>query len=299
MDRIFVEEIIRDKYRIAAIDRNRIFSAKDPGNLATVFECPLVNRSKEDDAQIFYALAPSIGADKFFADLCDDKSSHKLNYWSISIIDNNNTNIFESVRPLNRDDRVNLYKIYHSITPKNFLTSNSSSLFSLVAFSKHQDWKTGILQRCINSLIKPEYRGESTVLAIIDEQYRRIMRFMIETNENSSAADCLMTDSDKNIISQLRLVIRKIGLKNSLDTTIFQSIPDDLFDLGKRKFEITKDETLESAITDILYNWNGSTLKTVEGGFQIQPNPDVLKGLSYMQLWLTVPDTLSILDAPM
>lgn len=298
MDTVFVEEHSGDTYRIAVIDRDRIFSAQNPGELATIFESSRANPSREDDAQIFYALASSIGAEDVFADLNETYRSHKLNTWSIGVKDRDVNNLFLAVKPIDRAQRLELYSQRHSITPIESVTSESDSLFTLVAFAEKQTWKTGILQRCVDCLVKQEHRGKPEVYSVIDEEYRRLMRFKLETEIDRSI--------DPGITARLlfiRRVVQLLGLKNTHDTTPFTTIPisvgDVLTILAKMIPSHTRKETVKDQLSDILTLWSGASVKEVEGGFQLEVEPNILQGLEYMQPLLTRPEVLVVLDTPM
>lgn len=329
MDRIFVEEEKDGLYRIAVIDKHRIFSAKDPGGLATVFEFSLDTPTHENDAQVFYVLAPSIGADDIFADFRETYHSQKLNNWSIVPKNRENTNLFLSVEPLTRTHRLDLYNQRHTITPNDTITSVSDSLFSLVSFADHQSWKTGILQRCIDHLVNPKYRsrivepdqaplqepttdrsiGETAILlrlcdpkvySVIDEEYRRIMRYKLETEKEN--LDDIRKDEVLHIIF-IRRIISLLGLKSSHDTTPFPAIPIAVFDLLNNLItripSYTKKCSDREQLSDILTLWSGASVKEVENGFQLQLNSTVTEGLTYMQPWLPMPQSLVILETPM
>jgi len=298
MDRVFVERVAGDKYQIAVVDRGRIFAAKNPGTLATVFECSKLTPTSADDAQIFYALAPSIGADDFFVDFCESHRSYKLNHWSIVIKDRNIANLFQALEPLNRVHRLNLYSERHSISPEETITSNSKSLFSLVSFSDQQKWKTGILQRCIDSLVLLDHREKAKVYAVLDEEYRRIMRFKMETE-----SDKLPDIRNTALVLFMRRIIQLLGLKNSHDPTIFHEIPTEVTKLVKvfrRNVSVyTKQGTPKEELSDILTIWSGASIKEISNEYQLEVNPVVIEGLSYMQPWLSHPEVLTITETPM
>ena len=310
MDTVFIEEKKDGLYRIAVIDRHRIFSAEHPEMLATVFECPANNPTREDDAQIFYALAPAIDATDFFSDLAAPHRSQKLNCWSIAAKNPDEENIFLAVEPLTRFDRLKLYSTRHSITPENTVTSDSHSLLSLVAFSDEKKWKTGILQECIDRLVKPEHRGNPVVYSAIDEQYRRILRFKVETE----ALDPEITGIKSEVLF-IRRVLSSLGLKNSHDTTVFSTIPqslalvlDSLDKLEPSSHGVWPDDldglpsdspSCLRQLSDLLTKWSGARVVEVDGGYQLRVDETVSEGLSYMQPWLQRPNTLTILEAPM
>lgn len=300
MDRIFVEQEIEGTLRIAAIDKHRIFNAQNPGDLATVFECSSTDPTPEDCAEIFYALAPSIGADDIFVDIKEHRRSCKLNVWSIGIKDRDINNLFMAVTPLNHDDRIKLYTTKYSITPDNTITSNSISLFSLVAFSDTQSWKTGILQRCFDSLVLPKFRNNPSVYSLCDEQYRKIMRFKYETETETMGTPSIVNGI---LISFIRRITEMIELKHSRDTTIFFEIPNEI-DPYLKFFE--KDipphllkESLQDRLSNVLSLWVGSTVMKCENGYRLELDCDVTEALGYMAPLLIKPKQLAILETPM
>lgn len=298
MDRIFVEQATNDTYNIAAIDKHRIFSAQNPGNLATVFKCSLTHPTPEDNAQIFYALAPSIEADNIFVDLKEPHRSHRLNKWNIGIKDRDINNLFQAVEPLKRSDRLQLYSIRHSVTPAESVTSSSPSLFSLVAFAEAQNWKTGILQRCIDSLVLPQYRNNAEVYSIIDEEYRKLMRFKYETEFNG-----IPPIINGVLISFIQRVVLSLGLKNSHDTTFFATIPDSIESYLKYLKKTIPFYQIEGSLKDRLSSvftlWSGSKIVDCEGGYKLEVDPNIIQGLNYLAPLLQRPTFLSILDTPM
>lgn len=298
MERFFVEQEKDGRYCVAAVDKHRIFLAENPGTLATVFECSITNPTREDDAQIFYAMAPSIGADNFFIDMKERYRSHRLNSWSIGIKNENTPNLFMAVNPLNHQDRMKIYSVKQSITPKETVVSNSDSLFSLTAFSGALTWKTGILQRCIDCLVMPEYRGKPEVYSIIDQEYRRLMRFKLETETDG------FFDVENGIwASFIKRIVNVLGLKNSHDTTVFKTIPQDISSylnfFAKVAPAIVSLTSVKDDLSRLLTMWSGASIVECEDGFQLKVDPDVLQGLSYMQPLLPIPKNLVILDTPM
>lgn len=298
MDRFFVEQIVDDIHRIAVIDRHRIFSAENPGQLATVFECSLTNPTAEDNSQIFFAMAPSIGADNIFADFKESYRSCKLNSWSIVAKNRDINNIFQAVEPFKHSDRLELYSKRHSITPKETIISSSKSLFSLVAFAEKQDWKTGILQRCIDALVLPEYRNNPEVYSLIDEEYRRLLRFKYET-EYEGTPDII----NGVLVLFVRRLISLLGLKHSHDTTPFNDIPDSIdcyLEYFSKTIPFYKiQESRKDQISSILTLWTGATIVDCEGCYKLEIEHNVCKALRYMAPLLKRPTTLKILETPM
>jgi hypothetical protein len=301
MDRIFFEETTKPGlYRVAAVDKHRIFSAQNPGTLATVFECSSTDHEPSIDAQIFYAFSSSINGDDFFADLRDNHRTQRLNTWSINVKNADIANLFSAVSPLDRSGRLELYTKFHSITPSETITSTSMSLFSLVAFAEKQSWKTGILQRCIDRLVLPAFRNNSNVYAVIDEEYRRIMRFKIETESHESP-----TGSDSLLVIMIRRIINLLGLQHSRDTQIFTTIPDSIkqhlkFIRNPTMIPVLKESpSIKDTLSEILFLWCGSRIVDCDGGYKLQIDSNVTEGLSYMQQLLPRPKILSILETQM
>jgi len=298
MDTFFVEEIKGKKYKIAVIDKHRIFGAVDPGILATVFECSATNPTRKDDAEIFYALAPLIGADDLLADLTQQHRSQKLNSWSIATKNQEMDNLFLAVEPLTRNHRLELYSFRHSITPEHSITSCSNSLFSLVSFADQQKWKNGVLQECIDRLAKLEYRHNPQVYSVIDEQYRRIMRFKLETENVTLENNYLQV-----LILFIRRLVSLLGLKNSHDPTIFTINPTSIDHLIKDLINMipvyTPRGSLKDQLSDILTMWSGSSIRESKEGFRLHVDETVIEGLTYLQTFLPKPQNLVILNAPM
>lgn len=291
MDRIFIEEIVNDVWRISAIDRRRIFEASNPGLLATIFECSINELSSKDRGEIFYALGESINAPDFFVDIHESYRSCTLNTWSVTC-DPEATNIFSS-RMLNFEERTQLYSERHTITPNEEITSTSSSLFSLISFSQNLQWKTGILQRCIDCLIFPEYRGKGKIYATIDKNYRRIMRFKLETNHNSKFPDSIYTKKIRKIVSLL-------GLNHSHDekkiSCVFDPSIEKYVDFFENILPLIANKNITDKISDILFIWSGSRLVNFEDGFKLEIDPNVLEGLNYIDSIPDHPGYLSILE---
>lgn len=291
----FLEKVEDGRYRVALFDTHKIFSAENPGALATVFECDLKDRTREEDAQIFYAMAPSIGASDLCIDLRESHRSQRLNSWSIGTKDLNINNLFLAMKPLNREDRIALYSQQYSVTPEEDVTSKTNSLFSLVAFSEKQTWKTGLLQRCIDALVLSKYRGDPKVYSVIDEEYRRIQRFKLETE-----AIEILNQSDRALVLFLKKILSLLGLRNSHDTTVFPTIPEEVskyLDMFQNMVPIyKKDGSIYERLSDLLYRWSGAKITKATNGFQLTVDPSVTEGLSYLQPWLPRPTTLTIIE---
>lgn len=300
MDRVFVEEEKDGQYRIAVVDRDRIFKSDNPGLLATVFECPLIDPSISDRAQIFYALGREIGAVDWEIDLHDIHRSVKLNHWSIQQRkqSQNTDSLFLAIRPLLDKDRLKLYSTKHSISPTEIIRSESPSLFSILAFSSQQQkWKTGILQRCIDCLVKPEYRGQAEVYTTVDKVYRHLLRFKLETEGSQVSHLCDL----------IRQIIRSLGLKHSHDTTLFAAISEETFKLMEMAIELIPTFVPQARgplsstgrLSLLLNRWSGASLIMHRDQYCIQVDPDVERGLVYMDTFLPEPESLVILDTPM
>jgi hypothetical protein len=316
MDRFFVEEETDGNYRIAMFDKHKIFLANNPGKLANVFECSMTNPTRADDAQIFYALAPMIGANDFCVDLQEKHRSYHLNNWSIITTNSNIDNLFLSVSPLNLEERMRLYSVKHSITPSETLVSNSDSLFALTEFAGKLSWKTGVLMRCIDRLVLPQYRGDPKVYATIDKEYRRLMRFKIEI-EGDGSFDSVKAHSTPIIFNLvMKFILIKLGLKNSHDTQTIFNLPDLVGELDNMAMlvpAIRSTASTEDRLRQLLKMWSGAILtelpdpSTMKSGavnlkpkrFKIEVEPDVIIGLSYMQPFLHFPTHLSIIDDPL
>lgn len=297
MDRIFIENKTQDGFEIAAIDRHRIFSSENPGKLATIFEYFSNVHDRNKDAQLFYALAPSIGADDFFIDLYENYRSKQINNWSISVTDSNIDNIFQAVVTLNHKDRLELYQKSHSITPSSTISCDSNSLFSLLSFAEHQSWKTGILQKCIDCIVKIEYRNNPEVYALIDEQYRAVMRFKLE----SEICNNKLSHHDNLLLIFVKRILLLLGLSNSHDTKLF-SIPleiENIF-INMEKFIIIRfTGCLIERLSQFLILWSGASIKSKGDKYCLEVDPDVIKALNYTQDLLPRPDVLEILDTPL
>lgn len=293
MECIFIEQEENSDVtlRIAVIDKHRIFQAYNPGLLGTVFECSLNNPTPEDRAEIFYAFAPMIGADKMYVDINEPHRSCKLNTWSIKCANRDVDNLFMAMTPLNKEDKLELYQTRHSITIEETCTSNSSSLFSLVAFSEKQTWKTGMLQRCIDCLVLPQYRRKPEVYFLLDEYYRKIMRFKLETEATNIVSSV--------VAKYVREMMKLLGLQHSRDTTIFSTIPEGInIHLDNFK-QIPSSETENDRLSNFLSKWVGSKVVKCEGGYRLELDPNVTEALSYMTPLLIKPKTLAILETPM
>jgi len=292
MDSFFVEKFDNDKYQIALVDKTRIFSADNPGLLATVYECSNESPSIDDNTQIFYALIRSINGMNIFSDLTNKNRSCKLNTWSIKYKDNN----ILTVEQINYQERIELYSKHHDITPDN---TEDIFLSSLIDFSKRQNnWKTGILQRCIDNLVKSDYRKNPKVYALIDVNYNKIMRFKHETE-----CENLLQLTDGNIIHNMRKITSILGIKNTRDTKIFNKISHKIktyLDYFKNKIPKLKEYNSDkSLLSELFFLWCGSKIIDVDDGYQLKLNEDITECLTYMQPLLKQPKYLEILEKPM
>ena len=271
---VFLDNIVDDKYQIAALSTQRIFASDNPGALSHVFECSLTNPTLEDRGQIFYALGSAIGA-------LDLDRQGPLNTWSIAVKDPNSTNFFDALRPLNYEDRVALYSTRHTVTCDRTVSVTSDSLFALVALNEHEAWKNGILQRIIDSLVKPEFRGKPEVYALIDQEFFNVLRFLHETRY----PDTMNRITNGREVKEFLSVVRPV-LRNTHDATqVVLSTEDDM------KF------------AQIVFDWSGSQLTTSPDYgcniYWLKPSEDVVKALSYIDTLPPRPAHLEILDAPL
>jgi hypothetical protein len=285
MDTIFFDMEDDEYYKLAVLDVKNVFGMTDPGVLAIPFVCSKKFPKKEDDHKIFSMLAPSIKANDFFCDLEDFYKTQKLNAWSMD---------FFSV--LDYEKRVELYSVRHSITPTteeimkdqlSLLKTFGKNLFDKNLFY----WKNGILQRCIDSLVLLEYRGNPEMYATIDIEYRKIMRFKVET-ENIE-----LNDPKTEI---LRILINKIvgiiGIRNTHDETSIMKkfVGESVFSNANEILEnyidkietifpkMKKDGNIIQKISNIFYMWSGSKINDLN---VIEVDPMVKKGLAFMKLY--------------
>ena len=298
MERFFLEEVDTQGVLIAAIDRHRIFQAENPGLLATPFHYS-TDPTREDDAQLFYALGQSIGADQFFIDLTSSHRSHKLNVWSIGIVDKSEANIFKALTPLDHQQRLKLYGSKRSITPLDPLDppSNDANMLSvsdLVQLSEQSQWKTGLLQRCIDALVKKPHRGKAEVYAIIDRHYRQLIRYKVETEE-------IALGPNTSLLLIIRGITSNLSLKDSHDTKVFSTIPkivDHLLFPFFRMIGRTAPASLLERLSQTLTLWSGARVIKVDNGFQVEVDKDISRALDWMQPWLHRPKSLLILETP-
>lgn len=296
---VYAERIVDDCYQLTVLDPNKIMSSENPGNLSIVFNCSATHRSRHDDAQIFYTLAPAIHGTEYCRDLATGISA-ALNQWQIAIIDGEQPNIFDTVRPLTFDDRLALYQQRYDITQTTATDCTSASLFSLVALSKNQEWKNGILQRCVDCLVKPEFRGNPRVTAVIDENYCRLMRYILET-EQPDFMDATY---------YFRMITSTLGLKNSHDSKIFTLNKDRCEKISNLLKIILDDElfanqqylrSLSSVILqlDTLFEmWSGANVRHLRNNkYRLVVTPLVSEGLSYLLPYCPRPAKVIILDS--
>ena len=302
MDLIFVERIEGTTCKLAAIDRDRIFRSRNPGQLATVYDCCWEKLTDEDRAQIFYAMAPLIGGLDIFADIDRSYRSPKLNTWCIGVKDEHSDNLFSALEPMNYDQKVKLYRVRHDIGPTETVTATSDSLFSLMAFAEHNRFKTGLLQRCIDVLVKPEYRGKAEVYADIDEHYRQIMRYKLETE-----TECKFPTYNHGAeIPLARRLVSALGLKSSCDTTTVFTIPKGISDVNKWASFFVQALCGNKQITGAVKSvaeffrvWSGAKMVECEGGYRLEVDPGMTRAISYMLPLPSKPAVLQILDTPM
>lgn len=303
MDCILIEKKEDGLRRIAAIDHRRIFQAQNPGTLATVFECSLTDPTDDDLAQIFYALAPMINGLDVCADFVSRARTHRLNSWTIIPDNLDETNLFKAVKPITRADRLELYSREHDITANEKVTSTSSSLLSLVALSKAQTWKTGVLQRCIDCLVFPEHRGKAKVYAAIDEEYRRVMRYKCETEMKDDTNFSSFIPNWEFVVLVQHLTAA-LGLKHSHDKTAFNIDVAKIEPYLKVLRMYVSDRqgltTVPRQLSAVLTAWSGAKLVgRKHGGYRLEVDPNVEKALNYMRPLLPRPAMLKILETPM
>lgn len=288
MQSAFFEEIANNIRSIAYFDIDKIYKSNNPGNLANIYSCSLTNPTPEDCSQLFYSMAPMIDADKYLLDLKDEFRTDVLNYWSRKATTT-------SISSLTLEDKIELYSTVHPITPDQKITITGESILNLLNLIPAQNWKNGILQRCIDFLVSPQYRGNSKVYAIIDQNYRRIMRFKCETE---------MLPMDKPILVKIINKITAIlGLKHSHDTAIFNNIPYTVNKYCESFSQHTVNKITSASLMDyvskILTIWSGSKIIQVTGGYQLQVEPDILEGVSYMNNYLPKPRQITLLESPL
>ena len=280
MDSFFVETVENSLYRIANVDRHRIFNAEDPGKLAISFDCPEVNPSQEDRAQIFYVIGEIIGAFDYFKDL-SGRVSCKLNIWTVFV--NKKEDGTAQLTPLTRENRVMLYAKPFSITP----TEKELSLpLHLNLPTNAQTWKTGILQRCFRCLLK-EGSFLPRICSLLDEQYRRIMRWKLETE----------TNNPNNLVVIINKITKLLGLRHSRDTTPFTAVPDEVNILVEEFAKLCGKPNI--SLDELLNLWVNSRLVTKDGLFQLEINTDITEVLPHMVPLLIVPNKLFIVDEPL
>lgn len=199
---------------------------------------------------------------------------------------------------MDHDTRLKLYSTRNSIAPSQSITSNSQSLFSLVAFAENQSWKTGILQRCIDFLVTNEFRQNASVYAIIDEQYQRLLRFKLET-EVKGIPNCTCP----GLVMVIRRIIELLGLRHSRDTSVFSNIPESIYEhidmLKNLSMILTCKGSIIYKLSEVLSLWCGTRVIKCEDGYRIEVDEDVTVVLAYMQPFLERPAKLAILEEPM
>lgn len=288
-----MEKFQDDQYQIAAIDKSRIFKAQNPGELATVYSCSASNPTVAQDAQIFYALAPQIQANNYFTDLLDQHCSVQLNNWSIQVNDTKSTNLFSMLQIMNLEQRMQLYSTNHSITPADNGDVRADGISIFVVMSQKLNWKTGIVQRCIDRLVKLEHRNNPQVYATMDIKYRYIMRCKLE-NEHTAPQDPRIL----SILAKLYALTHMLGLKNSQDTSLFTLISEARGIINElcKDFRINTTGSDINKLTAITHAWHGGKVAWIGDKYQIVMDPLVLAGLGYTQPWLFCPERLDILD---
>lgn len=286
-DIIFLEKIENGEVKLAAVNKNRIWDSENPGNLASVYTW---EKTEESDAQVFYVLGKVIGADDFYVDLTEKHRTPKLNNWSIILDGNNNSNsLFEQLRPLTYQELVKLYSKRHDITPQELVNESKESGFLNLVKNKNLEYKTGILQRCFDCILKPQYRGNAEIYALMDQNYRKVMRFKVETEDKNN----------KNVITLfIRKLLNELGLKHSQDPTPFTFEENNYVDnlIENINKPISNGTSIEK-LSSILYYWSGSKITSLnDDKYQLEMDSDIEKCLSCCNPLLSKPDKLHILD---
>lgn len=287
MSKIFVEKISHEnnEYSIAYIDTHKIYSAENPGKLAEPFNTTITNRKVQDDAQIFYALAPKIKADDFFS-----KGLPNLNKWFRVIKDRDVPNIWDTTRRPTANELIELYSTYHDISQDETHSSDSESLMTFVVFAETLTWKTGILQRCIDCLLLPKYRSKAISCYMVDKYYYRLMRYKLETEQ----------PEHPNVLA-IHKILKILKLKSTHDTTKFRvsAIPktSEYVEELCNEFNIALTNPYEN-IKNLFFVWSGGLIEHINvDNFKIAVDPNITLALSYMQPMLQVPKFNRITDA--
>lgn len=295
MDTIFIEEFSDDKYKLAVIDRELIFSSNDPGALSNIIECSISNPTREDDAQVFYSLVPIIKGSDFFTDFRERRKSHRLNHWSIGI-NKDSDNIFERFKPCTKEEYVTIYSKRGSITPE-FKDCKAKSIADLFSHTREEQlWKNNVLQECLDRLLKHEFRKNPQIYELVDSNYFLLMRFKLETesdkmvSENSTLHACVLF---------MKRICNTLGIEHTHDTKSFTEIPksiNHLIDFIAQHIPIDTSLPLQNKLSMLFTLWSGSKIEPTQDGYNVIVNKDVIKALSYMQKFLTRPTSLILFD---
>lgn len=276
MDAFFVETITNKTYRLAMVDRLNIFNSLNPGRLANVLDCSNDNPSVEDREQIFFTLAPNINGLDCYHDLFNKNHTCRLNIWTLFIVNG-------TVFPLNREISILLYGKQHSITPTE---EELASPIYLNTPNNFQLWKTGLMQRCFFCLLRPEYFNNPKICSLLDEFYRKIMRFKIEIESKNNEED--------KIMECFRKILFSLGLKNSRDTSLIEEISNNTNILCRDFCKLINREEL--SLTQIFELWSGSSLVQVSNQYKLVLNPDITEVLNCMVPLLVIPKSLILLE---
>jgi len=131
--------------------------------------------------------------------------------------------------------------------------------------------------------------GSGEVYATIDENYRKIMRFQAETNINLGFFDDIY-------VSQIHKLTALLGLEHSHSAKkfILQSEVEESISFFEKLCPGTKSPI--DKISEILFKWSGATIISIEDGYQLKVDPDILRGQTYIHHIPHHPGHLSILD---
>lgn len=279
---IFLENTDDEHYSLAVVDMvdeknfNVVSSRKFVGKINVDKKRP----TNFEDKAIFDILAPSIGATDIFIDLFDIYETPSLNYWTPKVT-SNPENIFTDIdNCLTLDDRKELYTTRKSITKESIVNFDKFSINFLLESSRADVWKNGVLQECIDRLVKKKFQRKPEVYAIIDENYRKILRFKLELKRPVL--------NDHMITQTIRTLTSSLGLQHTRDQSYFETIGqvstktiDILSEMVGLKDLVSYFDKLDK----ILEIWSGSRLKHHESGsgYYLVVDDKVGTGVSYLK----------------
>lgn len=279
---ILLENFEEDFYKLCIVDMTGADESNNicSGKFVRKITIPLKNPSDSEIKSLFDSLASQIEADNLFVDLHNKYRSSCLNTWSIKAIPNAE-NIFTDIKPLSYDDKIRLYTKQHSITKEYNVIPSPFSLNFLIECARCDVWKNGVLQRCIDLLVKPQHQKDPKVYALIDECYRQALRFKLEVDKPIL---------DDNIITKyIRSLVKSLGLSNSRDPTPFCNITErsisiiNLISNNFPGFELTNYDGYFSKLDRIFNLWTGSRLIKSEDRYSLHPNNNIETCLSYLK----------------